>query len=363
MAHVAQYKKDIVKEFTDLVDAYPIIGVVNMQNLPTKQLQNMRERLREKVVLKMTKKRLMKIILEKSKKKDIKKLEEHLKGMPAFLFTKENPFSLFSTLKKNKSSAPISAGQVAPNDIVVPKGKTSFTPGPIIGELGSFGIKTSVDAGKVKIEDNKVVAKEGEEVSQKLASLLQRLGVEPMEVGLDLIAVYENQEILTKEVLDVDEEAYKKNFASAASMAFNLAFNAGYPTTDNITLLIQKAHSDSRALASEADILTDENVGALLGKASAHAEALNSSIDIKEVKEEKSEDLSDKKDEKDSKDDNKETKKSKESKKNDKKEEKKETKKETKKDTKNKEESKSKDKKEEKKDKSEDEEKKESSKS
>ncbi|MBC8495066.1 50S ribosomal protein L10 [archaeon] len=281
MAVAAQHKKDSVKEFTKLIDDYNIVGVVNMKNLPTKQLQKMREKLQRKVFLKMTKKRLIKIALGKSKKEGITQLESYLKGMPAMIFTNENPFSLFSTLKKSKSKAPISGGQTAPNDIVVPAGKTSFSPGPVIGELGEFGIISGVENGKVAIKKDSIVAKEGDEVSPKLAVLLQRLGIEPMEIGLDLVAVYENKEILTKDILDIDEEAYKKDFQNAASMAFNLAINAAYPTKDTITLLIQKAATESKALAIEADILTDETVGLVLAKAERQASGLNSKLDIK----------------------------------------------------------------------------------
>ncbi|MAG39298.1 50S ribosomal protein L10, partial [Candidatus Woesearchaeota archaeon] len=290
MTHVAQYKKDKVKEFTKLIDDNPIIGIVNMMNLPAKQLQNMRERLREKVIIRMTKKRLIKIAIKNSKKENIAKLKDYLKGMPAMLFTKENPFSLFSTLKKNKSKAPISAGQTAPNDIIVPAGKTNFAPGPVIGELGGFGIITAVEDGKIAIKEDKVVAKEGDVVDNKLAGLLQRLGVKPMEVGLNLVAVFEKGEILTKEVLDIDEDAYRKDFREAAKMAFNLAFNSGYPTEETIILLIQKASSESKSLALEANLLTDETVGNLLSKAESQAESLNSKLDIK-VDEEKKEEI------------------------------------------------------------------------
>lgn len=280
MAHVAEYKKETVKTFTKLIDEYPIIGVVNMNNLPTKQLQKMRENLRNTVILKMTKKRLIKIAIDKSKKPNIQLLKDKLKGMPAILFTKENPFALYSTLKKNKSKAPISAGQVAPNDIIVSAGKTNFSPGPVIGELGSFGIKSGVENGKIAIKEDKVVAKEGVVVNAKLAGLLQRLGVEPMEIGLDLVVVYENGEILTKTVLDIDEDAYKNEFQTAARMAFNLAINAAYPTQETIKLLIQKAALESKALAIEANILTDETVGLILSKAQREANALKSKANI-----------------------------------------------------------------------------------
>ena len=41
-AHVADYKKEIVSNIINLINEYPIMGVVNMENLPAPQLQAMR---------------------------------------------------------------------------------------------------------------------------------------------------------------------------------------------------------------------------------------------------------------------------------------------------------------------------------
>ncbi|MFC1648494.1 50S ribosomal protein L10 [Nanoarchaeota archaeon] len=291
---VKEWKKKSVKETIKLLDEYKIIGVVNFQNLPAKQLQIMREKLRDTVFITMTKKRLIKLALRGSSKKDIGNLEEHLKGMPALLFSNENPFKLFAIIKKSKSKAPIKAGQIAPNEIVVPAGPTDFPPGPIIGELGALGIKTSVEDGKIVVQEDAVVAKEGEEVNSKVAGLLTRLGIEPMEVGLDLVAVYEEGEILAKSVLDIDMDQYALDFRAAAAGAFNLAVNAGYPTKDTIVPMIAKSHMDSLALAIAQDILTDETVKTVLAKANAQVIALESKLDLtvpekpkEEVKEEK----------------------------------------------------------------------------
>ena len=101
MAHVTDFKKKVVADITKLCKEYPIIGVVNMENLPAPQLQVMRKELRGKVDLFMTKKTLMKIALEKIKKekKGIEELENYLNGMPALIFTKDNPFKLSKMLR------------------------------------------------------------------------------------------------------------------------------------------------------------------------------------------------------------------------------------------------------------------------
>src|SRR3989338_10126429 len=93
-AHVSDYKKEVVSKLMKLISEYPIIGIVNMENLPAPQLQGMRAQLRNNFVITMTKIRLTKIAFENSKshKKGLEGLEKFLVGEPALIFTKENPF-------------------------------------------------------------------------------------------------------------------------------------------------------------------------------------------------------------------------------------------------------------------------------
>ncbi|MGV8169586.1 MAG: 50S ribosomal protein L10 [Candidatus Nanoarchaeia archaeon] len=273
-AHVSEEKKKIVKEFTDLINKYPVVAIVNVENLPAKQLMGMRKNLRGKAELRMTKGRLLAIALEKSGKPGIAALKDHLEGMPAILVSNESPFKLFKTLKKSSSPAPIKGGQKAPKDIVVPAGGTGFAPGPIIGELGMFGIKTGIEGGKIAVKADKVVAKEGEVVNAKLAGILQRLNILPMMIGLNVNAIYENGSILTRSVLDVDEEAFIAMIKDAHSDALKLSIAQAIPVKENITMLIQKAHMDSLGLATAQDILTEETKGLILAKAEAQAAAL-----------------------------------------------------------------------------------------
>ena len=275
-------KTKIVDSLVELIKEYPIVGAVNMENLPTAQLQNMREQLRSTVVIKMTKKRLIKIALKEASKTKpgIEKLEEYLRGMPALIFTKDNPFKLFKTLKKNKSTAPAKGGQTATKDIIVKAGPTPFAPGPIIGELGMIGIKAGIDAGKVAIKEDKVVVKDGEEITAAVAALLTRLKIEPMEVGLDLSATFEDGIIFTKSVLDVDEDKYVNDLATCASWAFNLAMESAYPTKDTIKFLIGKAFSSSKAVAIEQGFLADGATEDVIGKVERTISGLKSQLNL-----------------------------------------------------------------------------------
>lgn len=281
----AKRKTEAVKQFTELINEYPIIGAVDMENLPARQLQIMREQLRDTCRIHMTKRRLIQVAFEDANK-DLSGLQEHLKGMPALLFTKENPFTLFKILKKNKSPAPAKAGNIAPNDILIKAQATPFAPGPIIGELGKFGLKTGVEGGKVAIKADKVVCKEGEEISAELAGLLTRLEIYPMEVGLSLTAVYEDGEILTKSVLDIDEEQYMADLTAAAAGAFNLSVNAAIPLAENIELLLTTAARNTRSLARESAYITEENADDILQTATRHVYAITSHLPHEALSEE-----------------------------------------------------------------------------
>lgn len=279
-AKTPQKKLEAVSEFNKLTKEYPIVGIVDVENLPAKQLQNMREQLRGTVVIKMTKKRLIKIILEQSmkEKKGIEQLGEKVRGMPAMIFTKDNPFTLYKKISKNKSSAPAKAGQTATKDIVVPAGPTPFSPGPIIGELGALKIKAGIEDGKVAIKEDALVVKEGEEISEKIASILTRLGIEPMEIGLNVVAVFEDGSVFTKDVLAIDEDEYMNNIATVARDTFALAMGIGYVTEDTAVPLLQKAFRDAKAVGLTNNIMADDLVPELLAKAERECLSVKSKV-------------------------------------------------------------------------------------
>ena len=278
---VSKLKIAAVESMSALMSAFPVVGMLNMENLPARQLQVMKAMLREKgVTIIMARKRLIRRAIEAVDKENIQQLPDNMVGMPALLVTKDNPFTLYAILEKNKSPAPAKAGQTAPKDVLVKAGPTTFAPGPIISELGAVGIKTKVEGGKLAIISDTVLVKEGDEISQPVADMLKRLDIQPMEIGLDLRAVWEKGTIFDGKQLRIDEEEYFNNFTTAASWAFNLAVEMAYPTEGTIGVLLSKASSESRAVALEGGVLTDETVGELIGKVEREALSLQKEANV-----------------------------------------------------------------------------------
>jgi len=120
--------------------------------------------------------------------------------------------------------------------------------------------------------------KEGEAVPKDVADVLTKLEIHPMEVGIDLLAVYEDNTIYTADVLEIDEEETKTNIATAYQNAINLSVFAGIVNSQSAPILIQQAARDAMNLAINANILTSETTDAILSKAYAHAMAIASKL-------------------------------------------------------------------------------------
>lgn len=248
-------KKAVVSKITELAKQNPVVGLVDMQGLPAAQLQQISKSLRGMFTLVMTRKKLIERAVKESGKaqQGVEKLLEKMPAMPGLLFTKENPFKLAKLLEKNKTPAPAKAGQTAPKDLVVPAGPTPFTPGPVISELSALGLKTAVEGGKITVRQDTVVCKQGEAIKPGVASLLLRLGIEPMEIGINLTSVYEKGMVYDKEVLTINEAKIASDMVKAAKEAFGLAVEIGYFTPETTEYLVEKAQRQAIALSEELD--------------------------------------------------------------------------------------------------------------
>ncbi len=271
---------EFANRIRDLAKQYSIVGIVDVTSLPAPQFQRIRASLNKTAKVLIVKKNLIKLVLDELEKthKGISALAEKAGGVVGLVFTNDNPFSLYKTVKKNKSSAPAKPGNIAPSDIVVPAGPTSFAPGPIIGELGAFKIKAGINAGKVEIKEDSLVAKEGDVINAALAGILTRLGIEPMEVGLNIKAVYEGGLIYDKNTLDVDEEAILADIRNEALRCFNLAYGLNYVTKDNVELFVGEASRDALGLGIGIAYPAAETIKQLVSKANVQGTGLAVSL-------------------------------------------------------------------------------------
>jgi len=282
--HVVTQKAAEVEEIKKLLQEYKALGVANLQKVRAPQLQEMKKKLKDIANVQVIKNTLMKRAVAECKDKlGLEKLEQLLNGPNIFLFTDLNPFKLSLLLEKGRVKTTAKAGDIAAIDVIVPAGNTGLPPGPIISQLGSVGLPTRIEAGSVWVNKDTLVAKKGDVIDVRLAGVLSKLGIKPVEVGLVLKAVFEEGLLITDEQLHLDIDDFRKSLAEAQSNALNLSLNAGYPMSENISLLLQVAHRKAFDLALNAGIPTKETIADLLRK--AHAEGLSLKAKLPKVEE------------------------------------------------------------------------------
>lgn len=283
MPHVAEWKKEEVKELKNLIDSHPVVGMADLSDIPAPQLQKMRQSLRGSAKLKMSRKTLMDLALNDSGKTKVETLVNHMDGQPALIFTDMNPFKLYKILEGSKTPAPARAGSIAIDDIVVPKGDTGFMPGPILGELQKIGIPAKIEKGKIVITEDKTLVAEGDEISRDVASMLTRLDIYPLEVGINLKAAYEDETIYTSDILTIDEDQTLTDIQKAYTQALNLSINAVVFNSVSTPAIISKAAGEALNLAFNAEVLTSKTTDLLLAKAYSQMLAIASEAAAKDA--------------------------------------------------------------------------------
>ncbi|MBV0901841.1 50S ribosomal protein L10 [Haloarcula salina] len=279
---IPEWKQEEVDSIVEMIESYESVGVVNIAGIPSRQLQDMRRDLHGTAELRVSRNTLLKRALDEVDD-GLEDLNGFVTGQVGLIGTNDNPFSLFQELEASKTPAPISAGEVAPNEIVIPEGDTGVDPGPFVGELQSVGADARIQEGSIQVLSDSVVLDAGEEVSQDLSNVLSELGIEPKEVGLDLRAVFADGVLFEPEELELDIDEYERDIKAAAGRAFNLSVNAEYPTATTVKTMLQSARGDAKSLALQAAIEDPEVVPDLVSKADAQLRALAAEIDDDEA--------------------------------------------------------------------------------
>jgi len=278
-------KADKVTELKDFLSKYNAVGIASLEKVRSAQLQLLRKKLAKNACLRVVKNSLIvRAVSETMDSSEIEKLEEHLTGPNLYLFTNLNPFKLAILLDKSRVNATARGGDVAAFDVTVPAGNTGLPPGPIISQFTAVGLRTRIEAGSVYVSKATMVVKKGEPISTQLASLLSKLGIKPVEVGLSLKVVYDDGSIITEEDLVIDLDDVQRSVEEAHQFAFNLSLEAVIPLPENISFLLRRGHQEAYSLALNAGVSTPDTVKDLVRKANMEMLGLIEKLDDAEKK-------------------------------------------------------------------------------
>ena len=284
---IAPWKKDRVGELTDVLNSDGVVGIVDVGGVPASNMLDMRSNLRDSMKITMAKKTLIRLAWENSGRSN-EELETLMEGavQPCIVQSENlNPFELFIELEKRQGRA-AKEGELAPMDIVVEKGPTTFGPGPIVGEFNAVGIPAKIDKGKVAIQKTTTVVEKGEPISADLGIMLAKLDINPIEIGIILTGAIEEGFFFPASALNIDLDQVRTDIITATSGAFNLACNMRWFSEQTMPTLLSKASGEALSVAVEAGVTNETTAPLFISRANARALALAGQLDSSALDEE-----------------------------------------------------------------------------
>jgi len=264
---VAPWKKDVIKKLEGNLKTYRMVAAADLNQVRSSQIHEIRKKLRGQVQLLVAKNTLIKKAAKESNKKNMEKFTDKLLGSRILLFSDIAPHSLVLLLSKNKVRVPAKAGDIATGEILIPAGNTGLAPGPVISEFGEAKVPTKIESGSIWVSKDTIVARKGDVISPKLASVLSKLGIKPMELGLSLVSAYDDGLVFNDNDLKIDLGEYRENFKQAASEAFNLAVNSSYLLPDTAPHILGKVYRQALSLAIKSAFPAEEAVPQIIRNA------------------------------------------------------------------------------------------------
>ena len=268
-AHMYQLLQDLPKK-------YNVMALVRMEKVRASQLLPLRKKFRNEVEIISIKDKIAKKVFEKLDIPHIKKMGEKLTGQCLLMFTNMSPFKLNVVLGQNKIMLAARGGDIASVDVVVPPKNTGIAPGPMLTEFKENNIPTKIDQGTIWILKETTPIKKGEIISTKLAALLGKLDIKPIEAGIILNSALSESILFSEEDLVVDVDAFRDKIAQANQNALALSTEIAYVTEDNIAQILAKASQAGISLSVEAAYVTDETKEQILQKAHSQAQGVAS---------------------------------------------------------------------------------------
>ena len=193
------------------------IFLVNVDNVGSNQMHQIRVALRGKGVVVMGKntmvRRALRTILHEYPA--FEKLLPYVKGNIGFVFTSSDLKEVRDLITANKVSAPARAGALAPLDVTIPAGNTGMEPGKT-SFFQALGIPTKIARGTIEIVSDVKVVTAGTRVGASEATLLNLLNISPFTYGMSVVQIFDNGNVFSPAVLDVSEKELLDRLKSKA---------------------------------------------------------------------------------------------------------------------------------------------------
>lgn len=251
----ATWKAKYFVHLIELFEEFPKCFIVGVDNVGSKQMQEIRGAMRGHAEILMGKNTMIRKAIRGHLQKNpsLEKLLPYIVGNIGFVFTNDDLSDIRTKLLENRRAAPAKAGAMAPIDVKLPPQNTGMGP-----EKTSFfqalQIPTKISRGTIEILNDVHLIKIGEKVGASESALLQMLGIEPFSYGLVVQQVYDSGTLFSPEVLDITTSDLRARFITGVRNVASVSLAIGYPTLASAPHSLVNGLKNLLAIAATTDV-------------------------------------------------------------------------------------------------------------
>ena len=268
-------KQELYQQMLELPKSYNVIALSKVNKVRATQLMKIRKKFHKEIIIKVIKNRVTQRAFEKiSDVQGIDKLSSQLEGQCALMFTNISPFKLNLIFDQNKVFLLAKGGDITKTEIMIPSGDTGITPGPVLSEFKEANVPTKIDQGTIWVSRDTIVAKPTDVISTKLASLLSKLNIKPIEAGIVVNYAIADKLVFAEDDLRIDINEIKNELGRSYNESISLAVESSYFTRESMGYLLSKASRQAQYLALESNYLSKDTAGQIISTEEMKAQNL-----------------------------------------------------------------------------------------
>lgn len=247
-------KENWFQRINELIETYPSIFVVNIDNVTSQQMHQIRQSLRGEATVLMGKNTMVRraIRLVISQRPELEKLMNAVRGNVGFVFTSGDLKDIRTKIMDNRVAAPARAGAFAPGDIFVDPGNTGMEPGKT-SFFQALGVPTKIARGTIEIVSRMRVVEGGTRVGASEATLLNLLGISPFTYGMTVENIYDNGNVFGADVLDVSEEELVGRVMQGIKQVASISLAINFPTIASVMHSLVNSYKNVLAISIATD--------------------------------------------------------------------------------------------------------------
>lgn len=238
-----------------LLEEYKSIFIVEIDNVTSQQMHEIRHSLRGKGVVLMGKNTMVRRALKGfiNDTPEYERLLPYVKGNVGFVFTNDDLKEIRDIVLSNRVAAPARAGALAPIDVWVPAGNTGMEPGKT-SFFQALNVPTKIARGTIEITTDLKLVEKGLKVGPSEATLLNMLNISPFTFGMGIAQVYDQGQCFDASVLDVGEEQLLKTLTSCITSIASISLAINFPTLPSVMHSVVNAYKNLISVAIETEI-------------------------------------------------------------------------------------------------------------